>query len=274
MSIEERVRLNKKRTAVLSLAFGGVVALLITIVLAIFLPPLLALVIGVAVAGGWFAWGWLKADEIVLDLSDTDSADEDDHARLFNVAAGLCAAMGVPPPALYVVEEPALNALAVGRSPRHASLVFTEGLLEELDLVELEAVTSLLLFKIKAHDTVTETIVIPTIGAVGVLSEMADDVDWLSRVLAWPMPLVEKVLAWVHPSRSEIDTDLAAIGTTRYPPALASALEKMNGRSAIAAACPVTEHLWIAPPLAMSSRRNAALIHAQLPERISVLQEL
>lgn len=272
--VDTRVAFNKRRVALLATAFGSAIFLAVTLVLAVLGAGRFAPLLGLVLAVVWLTGAWLYGDRVVLHLTGVDPANRADHARLYNVVEGLCVATGVAVPTLYVVDDPALNAMTAGRYRRRGSLVFTQGLLDESSLVELEAVVSLLLHKLKSHDAIPETFVVPTVGSSGVLSELSDSVDWLSRALSLPTPAIEKVIAWLHPSRGELDTDLAAVGTTRYPPALASALEKMNGRSAIAAASPVTDHLWIAPPLAMSSRRNVARIHAQLSERIAVLQEL
>jgi heat shock protein HtpX len=254
--------------------FGFAVFAVVTLVLALPVGIAGAMVIGLAAAIAWTVVAWFRCESTVLDLSDADVVDQTDEPRLFNVTAGLCAAMGVAPPAIHVLDEPAANALVVGRDVRHASFVVTRGLLDKLTVVELEAVIALLLFKIRSGDTGPESVAVSTVGALGVLSVRAERIDWLSRALAWPDRGVERVLAWLHSSRAEIDTDIAAAGATRYPPGLASALEKMDGHSAVTAASPVTEHLWIAPALALSSRRNAVRIHAPLSERIAVLQEL
>src|SRR5687768_18201191 len=54
--------------------------------------------------------------------------------------SGLCIAAGIPKPAVYVIPEQAPNAFATGRNPEHASIAVTEGLLEQLNRVELEGV--------------------------------------------------------------------------------------------------------------------------------------
>ena len=43
-------------------------------------------------------------------------------------------------PKIYVIDSPAMNAFATGRSPQHASICATTGLLRELNRTELEGV--------------------------------------------------------------------------------------------------------------------------------------
>ena len=255
--------------------FGACVFVVITVLFLLVQAKYLAPVVGIVVAAVWIAIAALRADNVVLDLSEVEPASEKDHARLFNVVAGLCSTMGVPAPALYIVEDPALNAMATGRDDHHGSLVFTTGAIEQLSVVELEALSALLLYRLKAGDVGAQTIVVPTVGISAVLAEVADKWDWLRRILLVPMPLIQRTMIKLHPAREELETDVAAVQFTRYPPALATALEKMDGHSVLAMGSLVTAHLWAAPPLSVAARPpNAALVHAPLRERIAVLQEL
>jgi heat shock protein HtpX len=272
--LEQRIAANKRRAFKLAAVFGTLVFLVVTLLFAAIQAGPWSALIGLIVAGAWVGIAWFQADAVVLDLLDVEEADPKEHARLFNVAAGMCAAMGLKMPDLYVVDEAGLNALAVGRDARHASVVVTTGLLAEANLVELEAVVALELYRIKSREIAAETFIVLTIGVFGVLSEAADKWDGLSRFLALPMPLIEKAIAAIHPSRGELDTDLGAVEFTRYPPALAAGLEKMSGRSALAIASPVTIHLWAAPPISLTTSPFVSLVHAPLSERIAVLQEL
>lgn len=264
---------SRRRAIAIAALFGASVFLVAFVVLFLLLG-VLAVVPALLVAGAWVGLAWLRADATVLDLADAEPADEQSHARLFNVTAGLCAAMGVSPPDLYVVEDDARNAMAVGRDAHHSALVVTQGLLEVLSLVELEAVVAHQLFRIKSGEVVPETFVVPTVGASVALAERLDGIEWLQRIVSVPTPLVERVLVRLHPGQSDLDTDIAAMQFTRYPPALATALEKMSGRSALAMGTPATAHLWIAPPLSATSRPSVVHMHAPIAERVAVLQEM
>ena len=60
--------------------------------------------------------------------------------RYHNLVEGLCIASGLPKPRLYIVDDPAPNAFATGRNPKHAAIAVTTGLLEKMNRVELEGV--------------------------------------------------------------------------------------------------------------------------------------
>lgn len=269
--------MNRRRAIVLAVGFGAWVFLLVTAVallLTAWITPLLAPILGIVVAGVWVGIAWNSGRSAVLDLSEVEPADERLHARLFNAAGALSATTGVPSPELYVVDDPAINAMAVGQKAQSAAIVVTTGLLEELDVVEVEAVLALVFHRIKSEQIAAETFAVPTVGVAAVLGEQVDNIIWLQRLLFLPMPFIERFLVWLHPADCEFDIDVASTLITRYPPALASALTKMEGRSALAMGTSVTAHLWLASPLNIAMRPVVAGLHKPLSERVAVLQEL
>ena len=54
-------------------------------------------------------------------------ADPTEYARLHNLVEGLCIASGLPKPRIYVIDDPAPNAFATGRNPKHAAIAVTTG---------------------------------------------------------------------------------------------------------------------------------------------------
>ena len=65
--------------------------------------------------------------------------------------------MGLPLPALFLIDDPFRGALVVGRNERTATLVLTTGLLRALDPVELEGVLAHELSHVKSGDMATGT---------------------------------------------------------------------------------------------------------------------
>jgi heat shock protein HtpX len=274
---EDRHAENRSRLVALTAGFFALVFVLVTVItllLTFWITPFIAPIVGLVVAAAWVAISWKSARSAVLDLSDVEPADERRHARLFNAAAALSATTGVQPPEMYIVDDPAINAMAAGTNAREAAVVVTSGLLDNLEVVEIEAVLALIFFRIKSDQIVPETFAVPTIGVSAVLAEQLDNIAWLQRLLFAPMPLIERVLMWLHPADSEFEIDIASTLINRYPPALASALEKMIGRSALAMGTAVTAHLWLAPPVNVATQPESAGVHKPLRERVAVLQEL
>lgn len=262
-----------------------------------------AAVLGVLAA----ALAFQRSDAVVLAVSRGRPADAATSARLHNLVEGLCISAGLPKPRLFVVDDPAPNAFAVGRDPHHASVAVTTGLLERLDRVELEGVLAHELSRIKAHDTLVATLAVTLVCWAPLLAGLAvrtgtgggrgrgDQVDGSGRgpsaalrgaaaaVLLLPAPVVARVLRVLVDREREAVADAAAAALTRYPPGLASGLDTLRSDAAgVEAALLATDHLWIADPSPVaeaSSARDARLArlfdtHVPLDDRVEALREL
>jgi heat shock protein HtpX len=199
----------------------------------------------VVVATGLALWARFSGDRLVRSHLEGRPADPVTDARLCNLIEGLCTGAGVRPPRVVVVDSPGLNALAAGTSSAHGVLAVTSGLLAELDRIELEAVLAEVLWMIRYDEIVPGTVLAATFG--------------LFRGLA---------LEQDRDSRA----DQGAITLTRYPPALASALEKVESKGAVVAGQPGYQaHLWLADPRPTPPPSTGRL---PVSERIEALREL
>ena len=99
-----------------------------------------ATVLALMVAGGMAAITYQKGDALVLAASRAREVSEAEQPELLNVVRELAIAADVPMPRVHVIEDSAPNAFATGRSPEHASIAVTSGLLEKLDREELQGV--------------------------------------------------------------------------------------------------------------------------------------
>ena len=183
-------------------------------------------------------------------------------ARLVDVAEGLFAVFGLPGAEIRVIDDPATNAISVG-SPPHRGVVFvTSGLIWSLDRIELEAVLAHELAHIKRGDTVS--------GAIAVLA-----FDPLGRHFS----VFTKIADLIASNGREPLADLAAVGVTRYPPGLISALEKIGNSpsrrpdSLLRRVTESTSRLWLAPFEAFEQTPER-LGTLDLDDRVGVLREL
>ena len=167
------IRSNKRRSVLLIVAFIAVVAVIGFAFGLVFgngiAATIVALVIGAIVA---FTSYW-KADKIALAVSRARPADPQQYARLHNIVEGLCIAGGLPKPGVYVIDDPAPNAFATGRDPKHAAIAVTTGLLEKMNRVELEGVVAHELSHIRNYDILISTLAVTVVGASVVAAMVA-----------------------------------------------------------------------------------------------------
>ena len=84
--------------------------------------------LGIAVVMNGVAYFF--SDKIALKSSHAQPVTREEMPRLYTVMERLCAKANLPMPKLYVIPQPAPNAFATGRSPSHASVAVTEGLMQ------------------------------------------------------------------------------------------------------------------------------------------------
>jgi heat shock protein HtpX len=265
------------------------------------LGPVLTLIIAVVVAAAVTAAAFLAGEPLALRRCRAVAADAQRHARLINLAEGLCASVGVAPPTLLVIECDAANALVVGRSQQRSTLVVTTGLLERASRVELEGVLARELWQIKSGDVAFKTLLVGFVGVPAAAADLALRRWWkdtgaapegftagqtAAAVVCLPFvaiaPALERLLRAVLPSDDDATLDAQAVRITRYPPGLIGALEKVEEAGAVVwCAGRAAAHLWAAEPLpvaagdSFASRSRRALgTHLPLGPRIDALREL
>lgn len=285
-ALNDHISSNKRRTWVLTAAFVAVTGLvLFALGLLAGAGPAGSAVVGLGVAAATAFLLVRRADRIVLSMSRAEPAGEDEYARYHNLVEGLCAAAGLPKPALYVIDDDAPNAFAVGRDPKHASVAVTTGLLRKLSRVELEAVLAHELSHIRSHDVGVSTAAVTLVGGVVVVADWASGSRW-GGVLAVPFLALARIAGRLMPvalgGRRETLADVTGVGITRYPPGLIAALEKLRDQSTIvhSGSC-ATAHLWIAPPVPRTDAEGPRAwlgrlvdTHPPLDQRIEALREL
>jgi heat shock protein HtpX len=185
---------------------------------------------------------WAAAEPLARRALDGNRADPLHDARLLNLVEGLCATIGVREPEVRVRQDASLNAAVCGRRRRSATIVVTQGLLDELDRLELEGVVAQLLTRVRCYDMLPATVTVATLG-IG------------ATLLSPPEPVTAM--------------DRAAANFTRYPPALVSALEKVEAKgSEVKGASRATAQLWFAEP------GGGTRVLTPVKDRIEALREL
>ncbi|MDP9071813.1 MAG: M48 family metallopeptidase [Actinomycetota bacterium] len=303
----DQVNANKRRSALLLAAFVVAVAAVASVVNLVAGGGIAGLLAALVVAAATALAAYWRSDAVALGLSHARPADPTEHARLHNLVEGLCVAAGLPKPAVYVIEDDALNAFATGRDPRHAAVAVTTGLLASMSRIELEGVLAHELSHVKSQDILVSTLAVTTVGFVALASDWWLRSGWgggprhrpdrrgrgrargAAAVLAAPgflllplAPLAARLMRLAVGRRRELVADVMGVALTRYPPGLVSALEKLrSGPTVVRSASPATAHLWIESPVAQGgSEGKLAWLgrlfdsHPPIDQRIQALSEL
>jgi len=283
---------------------------------------LLGFVIGMAVVGpeggllgvGVAAMVWLvlalvsfsSGDQILLAASRAQPVTHDVHPQLFNVVEEMKIAAGLPVmPKVYIINDPAPNAFATGRSPQSASIAVTAGLLARLNRDELQGVVAHEVSHILHRDILYITLAGIMLGGIALLAQVflrgtfyhsmgsrrryssggrgggqAQAVLFLIAIAAAILaPIMAQLLYFALSRRREYLADAGGARLTRYPEGLASALEKIANDPApqLAAANEATAPLYIANPFKKRGRKSLSDLtstHPPISERIRILRNM
>ena len=294
---------NKRRTVLLIAAFVGLVVAVGAAVGILVGYGIAGTLIALGLAGAMAFASYWKSDAVALAMSRARPADPETYKRLHNLVEGLCIASGLPKPRVYIIDDPAPNAFATGRNPRHAAIAVTTGLLEQMNRVELEGVLAHELSHIRNYDILVSTLAVTMVGAVAILADVTIRMMWwnggrqrrsgdhddgnnplafVGFALLILAPLFAKLMQATISRRREALADVSACQMTRYPPGLISALEKLQADSTVThSASRATAHLWIEQPMPgvqegghLGWVNRLFNTHPPLEERIETLREL
>lgn len=286
-------------------AFGAIVIALLWAVDYLIGFGVPGLVIAVVFVTAGTVLAWFKSDAVALAMSHARITTPESQPRLHNLVEGLCIAAGLPKPRIYLVEDEAPNAFATGRSPRHAAVAVTTGLMEKLNRVELEGVLAHELSHVKNYDILVSTLAVTLVGVIALVSDVGLRFLWwggprhrddsreggagpaaifavLGIALLLLAPLVARVMQFAVSRRREALADFSGVALTRYPPGLISALEKLKAdRTVVHSSSRATAHMWLESPLARTPEEGRLAwlnrlfdTHPPLEERIQALKEL
>jgi len=311
MGMYEQIARNKRRTFVMLAAFVLLIAA-VAVALGIIFKAGVAIVpiaIVIAIAMAWTSY--FASDRIALAASRAKPADGPEYARYHNLVEGLCIAAGLPKPRLYVVDDPAPNAFATGRNPKHAAIAVTTGLLAIMNRVELEGVLAHELSHVRNYDILVSTVAVTAVGAVALMADLGLRFMWFGGrsdrrdnndsgplglilvILAFALlilaPFAAQLMQFAMSRRRELLADVSGVQLTRYPPGLISALKKLqNDQAVVHHATRATAQMWIESPLERDEEaergqggekkgswlNRAFDTHPPLSERIAALEAM
>src|SRR5262245_25873211 len=204
----------------------------------------------------WFS------DKIVLKMYGAQPIGEAEAPMVYRIVRNLATKSQIPMPKLYLIPAATPNAFATGRSPQHAAVAVTEGILRIMNEEELEGVLAHELSHVLNRDVLISTVAATIAGAISMLANMA---QWsmffggsrdseerggnpIGLILTVILAPIAAMLIQLAVSRSrEFQADASGARLTRRPMSLASALGKLQQAAQMVPmdANPATAHLFI-----------------------------
>ena len=279
--------MNYFRTALLLAALTG-----FFLVVGYLLGGKAGLMIALVVALGMNLFAYWNSDSMVLRMANAREVGPNDAPEFFGIVQGLAGRAGLPMPRVYVIDEDQPNAFATGRSPEHAAVAATTGLLRHLSREEIAGVMAHELAHVKNRDTLTMTVAATLSGAIGMLASFGGlfggGRDENGRPLVSPIvaiaamflaPVAASLVQMAISRSREFEADRLGAEISGQPLWLASALARLHqGTQAIpnatAEANPATAHLYIDNPLSGGGMASLFSTHPPMEERISRLQAM
>ena len=246
-----------------------------------------------------FASYWYS-DVLVLKATRARVISYGELPWLHDLVDNLTQSADLPKPMVCVIDKPTPNAFATGRSPNHAAVAVTTGLLEMLDRDELEGVLAHELAHIQHRDILIGTVTATVVGAISIIAMIgrfaflfggmggqSDDEGGGSILGALLLMILAPIIATILQlaiSRSrEYAADRGAAEMTGHPEALASALNKLawgNLQMPEREPQPSTAHMKIVSPF--SAKRGGSTsglsglfsTHPPIEERVRRLRAM
>src|SRR6202158_876945 len=160
--------------------------------------------------------------------------------RLYEPVPRLARRRGLPQPRVYVIPQLSPNAFATGRSPQHAAVAATEGILQILDDEELEGVVAHELSHVKHRDILISSVAATLAAAIMMISRFAmfwggsrdndrqgaDPIAMIATII--PEPVAAMLIQAAISRSREYDADAGGAAIAGGPQGLVSALKKIE----------------------------------------------
>jgi heat shock protein HtpX len=210
--------------------------------------------------------------------------------EIYNIIKELAATAKIPMPKVYIAPQDTPNAFATGRSPEHAAVCVTQGILNILDREELKGVIAHELSHIKNRDTLIMTVAATIAGAITMIANWArwaaifggrgsrdregNGIGVLVMLIVAPIAAMLIQLAISRSREYAADKRGAQIAGT--PAGLSRALLKLEKGNKIYPmdANQATAHLFIVNPLRASAIAALFSTHPPIGERVKRLENM
>ena len=231
---------------------------------------------------------YFAASSLAMAMTGAKEIQKQDAPELWRTVENLAIASGVPMPKVYLINDPAPNAFATGRDPKHAIVGATTGLLEIMDKRELEAVMAHEMSHVQNYDIRVSMIAFGLVSAIGLLADVAlrmmffgdsrdRNVHPMVYILGLAVVILAPILAAITQMaisrQREYLADASGALMTRDSEGLASALGKLRdyGRP-MQKQTTSTANLFLSNPLKPGFFAKLFSTHPPIEERIARLR--
>ena len=278
---------NKRNTIIIMALFVGLIGAIGWAVSYYYGDPNITYFV-VVVAAVYAILQYFVATKLSLAMTGATEIEKRDNPRLYRIVENLAIATGMPTPKIYIIEDPAPNAFATGRDPRHAIVAATTGLIDMMDDNELEAVMAHEMGHIGNYDIRLGMITFGLVSAIGFLSDVVlrmffysdsdEDRSPIAMIIGIIViilaPIVAAMIQMAISRQREYLADATSAMTTRNPDAMVSALEKLKtGGRPMKKQNSSTAHLFFSNPLKPGMVNKMFSTHPPLEDRIARLKE-
>lgn len=241
------------------------------------------------IATAYAVFQYFFANFFAVTMTGAKEITKQDHPRFYNIVENLSITTGLPMPKVYIINDPAPNAFASGRDPKHALVAATTGLIDIMDNKELTAVMAHEISHIKNYDIRLSMIIFGLVCAIGIVSDLAYRMVFygsrrrneenspvgvalliIASILA---PIFAALIQMAVSREREYLADASAINITRYPEGMISALKKLATHTQpMRSQNSATEVMYINNPLRKGFIGNLFSTHPPIEKRIERLE--
>jgi heat shock protein HtpX len=249
---------------------------------------------GIGLVINFFSY-WFS-DRIALAVHRAQPVTREELPQVYEIVERLTRKAGLPMPRIYVIPSATPNAFATGRSPSHAAVAVTAGILRVLNARQLEGVLAHELSHVRNRDVLIATM---AAAVAGLIASLGHVIQWgailggfgrssnddrgggIFGALAWAIlaPFIALVVQLAVSRSREYGADASGAELVGDPEPLAEALlalEKGNEVIPYPFGGPATAHLFIVSPFSGRAHRflNLFSTHPPVEERVRRLREM
>ena len=278
---------NKRNTFIIMAVFVAIIGIIGWAVSYVYGNRSISYIV-VVIAAIYALIQYFAASSLAVAMTGAREIEKRDNPRLFRIVENLSITLGIATPKVYVIDDPAPNAFATGRDPKHALVAATTGLLDIMDDRELSAVMAHEMGHVQNYDIRVSMITFGLVSAIGLISDIvlrmlffgndrnnnSNPIIFIVGIVVIILAPIAAIIVQLAISRQrEYLADATGALTTRDPEALADALEKLEkfGRP-MQKQNSSTAHLFFSNPLKTGGFSKLFSTHPPLEDRIAQLR--